>query len=165
MTNTVGAVAMGAKRPARLDLSVQYASLDAAVPTRAQLRAWARAALVGAGVVTIRLVDAEEAQGLNRDYRGRDYATNVLSFPYTPSPDLAGDLVLCVPVVKREAAEQGKALEAHFAHLVVHGILHLQGLDHETHSEAELMESRERDIMASLAYPDPYVNDHLKSET
>ena len=120
---------------------------------------------MGAGVVTIRLVDAEEAQGLNRDYRGRDYATNVLSFPYTPSPDLAGDLVLCVPVVKREAAEQGKTLEAHFAHLVVHGILHLQGLDHETDSEAELMESRERDIMASLAYPDPYVNDHLKSET
>lgn len=147
---------MNTKRAARLDLSVQYASADAAVPTRVQLRAWARAALTGAGTVTLRLVDAEEGQSLNRDYRGRDYATNVLSFPYTPAPDLAGDLVLCVPVVKREAGEQGKAVDAHFAHLVVHGMLHLQGFDHETENDAVAMESKERDIMAELGYPDPY---------
>ncbi len=157
MKSTGGVVAaMGAKRPARLDLSVQYVSSDAAVPTRVQLRAWARAALTGAGTVTLRLVDAEEGQSLNRDYRGRDYATNVLSFPYTPAPDLAGDLVLCVSVVKREAIEQGKAVDAHFAHLVVHGMLHLQGFDHETENDAVVMESKERDIMATLGYPDPY---------
>ena len=148
---------MGARLPSRrLNLSVQYASIEADLPTRVQLRGWARAALDGAGEVTIRLVDAEEGQSLNRDFRGRDYATNVLSFPYVPPPALAGDLVLCVPVVRREATEQGKRVEAHFAHLVVHGMLHLQGFDHETDSDAETMEARERDILAALGYPDPY---------
>ena len=140
----------------RLNLSVQYACNREGLPLRADFVRWARAALVGGGEITIRLVDADEGQELNHEYRGKDYATNVLSFPYTPAPDLAGDLVLCVSVVKREAIEQGKAVDAHFAHLVVHGMLHLQGFDHETENDAVVMESKERDIMATLGYPDPY---------
>lgn len=147
-------------RPSRrLNLTVQYATEHADLPDRAHLRRWVRAALEGGGSITLRLVDALEGQALNRDFRGRNYATNVLSFPYTPPPVMSGDLVLCVPVVLREAAEQGKRREAHFAHLVVHGILHLQGLDHETDSEAEMMEARERAILLELGYPDPYSAD------
>lgn len=124
---------------------------------RADFVRWARAALEGGGQVTIRLVDAEEGQELNREYRGKDYATNVLSFPYDTEPRLFGDLVICHPVVVREAAAEGKPLAAHYAHLVVHGMLHLQGYDHETSDEdAEIMESEERRILALLGYPDPY---------
>lgn len=124
---------------------------------RADFVRWARAALAGGGQVTIRLVDAEEGQELNREYRGKDYATNVLSFPYDTEPRLFGDLVICHPVVVREAAAEGKPLAAHYAHLVVHGMLHLQGYDHETSDEdAEIMESEERRILALLGYPDPY---------
>jgi probable rRNA maturation factor len=146
-----------AKSSKRLDLSVQYACGAVGLPPRAQLRVWARAALEGGGQVTIRYVDADEGQALNRDYRGKDYATNVLSFVYEPGPPTVGDLVICVPVVAREAAEQGKTIEAHHAHLVVHGLLHLQGHDHETGEvEARAMEAREREILAGLGYPDPY---------
>jgi len=124
---------------------------------RADFVLWARAALEGGGQVTIRLVEADEGQELNRDYRGKDYATNVLSFPYETEPRLMGDLVICHAVVAREAAEQGKPLAAHYAHLVVHGMLHLQGYDHETGEEdAAEMENEERRIMATLGYPDPY---------
>jgi len=124
---------------------------------RADFVRWARAALQGGGQVTIRLVDSDEGQELNRDYRGKDYATNVLSFPYETEPRLMGDLVICHAVVAREAAEQGKPLAAHYAHLVVHGMLHLQGYDHETGEEdAAEMENEERRIMATLGYPDPY---------
>ena len=98
----------------------------------------------------------EEGRALNRDYRGKDYATNVLSFPYSPEPSLAGDLVVCVPVVMDEAARQRKPVEAHFAHLIVHGMLHLQGYDHEAEADAAVMEARERDILSGLGYPDPY---------
>ena len=105
----------------------------------------------------MRFVDADEARRLNRDYRHRDYATNVLSFPYAREPVVCGDLVLCAPVVAREAAEQGKPLEAHYAHLIVHGLLHLQGYDHETSArQAAEMESRERRVLHALGYPDPY---------
>ncbi len=141
----------------RLNLSVQYACNTAGLPSRTQVRQWARAALEGGGQVTVRYVEAEEGQALNKDYRGKDYATNVLSFVYENDPLIVGDLVICAPVVAREAAEQARTSEAHHAHLVVHGILHLQGYDHETGEEdARIMEAREREILAGLGYPDPY---------
>lgn len=143
----------------RLDLSVQYACHREGLPLRADFLRWARAALVGGGSVTIRLVDAEEGQGLNLEYRGKDYATNVLSFPYEYEPRVMGDLVICPAVVAREAAEQGKALDAHYAHMVVHGMLHLQAWDHEEDEEAEAMEAEERLILAELGYPDPYASE------
>ena len=148
----------------RLNLSVQYACNKEGLPLRAQIRAWVRAALdvdgARGGQITVRLVDAEEGLQLNRDYRGKDYATNVLSFPYDVDPVVCGDLVLCAPVVAREAAEQGKSLEAHYAHLIVHGLLHLQGYDHEAgEREARQMEDRERTVLAALGFTDPYLDE------
>lgn len=144
----------------RLNLSVQYACNMAGLPSRAEVRRWARAALAGGGQVTVRYVAAEEGQALNRDYRGKDYATNVLSFVYDTDPLTVGDLVICAPVVAREAAERGRPLAAHHAHLVVHGMLHLQGHDHETGDEdARIMEGREKEILAGLGYPDPYADE------
>ena len=141
----------------RLNLSVQYVCNAEGLPSRDQLRRWARAALIGGGQITIRLVDAEEGQSLNREYRGKDYATNVLSFIYEEAPSVFGDLVICLPVVQREAKEQGKTVDAHFAHMVVHGILHLHGYDHELgQQEADIMEAKERMILARLGYDDPY---------
>lgn len=148
--------AVGVGLKADLRLSVQYALKDAVLPTRAEVRKWARATRPGAAELTVRFVDAEEGRALNAQYRGKDYATNVLTFPYAREPLLSGDLVLCLPVVLREAAEQGKTATAHFAHLVVHGMLHLQGYDHETGAEARIMEQMERDILDRLGYPDPY---------
>ena len=123
---------------------------------RADFVRWARAALVGGGEITIRLVEAEEAQALNKEYRSKDYATNVLSFPYDTEPVVMGDLVICPGVVAREATEQKKPLAAHYAHLVVHGMLHLQGWDHDNDDDAQAMEDEEREILAALGYPDPY---------
>ena len=143
----------------RLDLSVQYVCPRAGLPVRADFLRWARAALDGGGSITIRLVENEEGQALNRDYRGKDYATNVLSFPYEYEPRTVGDLVLCPEVVAREAAEQGKSLEAHWAHLVIHGCLHLLGYDHIEDEEAEEMEALERTLLAELGHPDPYADD------
>jgi probable rRNA maturation factor len=140
----------------RLDLSVQYACHRDGLPLRADFVRWARAALAGGGVVTIRLVDADEGQALNCDYRGKDYATNVLSFPYDTTPRVIGDLVICPSVVASEAAGQNKALDAHYAHLTVHGMLHLQGRDHDNDDDAQKMEDEERKILAALGYPDPY---------
>jgi probable rRNA maturation factor len=164
----------------RLALSVQRAigsANRAHSPSAESIRRWARAALAADAEVTVRLVGEAEGRHLNRDFRGKDYATNVLTFVYEGEPlaagegereeggrnrgacgdaPLAGDLVLCVPVVVREAAEQGKPIEAHFAHLVVHGMLHLQGFDHDTADDAEAMESREAQILASLGYANPY---------
>ncbi|WP_153145138.1 rRNA maturation RNase YbeY [Dechloromonas sp. H13] len=145
-----------AKPSQRLNLSVQYACNRACLPLRADFVRWARAALAGGGQVTIRLVDADEGRMLNNDYRGKDYATNVLSFPYDLEPVVTGDLVICPAVVAREAAEQGKPLDAHYAHLTVHGMLHLQGRDHDNDEDAEAMEDEEREILAALGYPDPY---------
>ena len=143
----------------RLNLSVQYACNREGLPLRADFVRWARAALVGGGEIAIRLVDAEEGRELNKEYRGKDYATNVLSFPYEIEPVVMGDLVICPEVVAREAAEQNKALEAHYAHMTVHGMLHLQGWDHENDDEAQEMEDEEREILAALGYPDPYLGD------
>ena len=148
----------------RLNLSVQYACNQGGLPSRPQIRAWVRAALdvdeKRGGQITIRFVDIEEGQALNREYRDKDYATNVLSFPYESEPVVCGDLVVCAPVVAREAAEQGKDRVAHYAHLIVHGVLHLQGYDHETGAaEAQQMENKERAILAALGYGDPYADE------
>jgi len=140
-------------------LAVQYACVDEALPLRPKLRRWVNKALepeARSAQLTLRFVDAEESRRLNRQFRGKDSPTNVLSFPYASPPELAGDLLLCVPVVLAEAQAQGKPALAHFAHLVVHGMLHLQGYDHESGSDAARMEGRERDILAQLGYPDPY---------
>ena len=124
---------------------------------RADFVRWARAALVGGGEITIRLVEADEGQALNNEYRGKGYATNVLSFPYDTEPVVSGDLVICPSVVAREANEQNKPLAAHYAHLTVHGMLHLQGWDHENDDDAQAMETEETEILAALDYPDPYL--------
>jgi probable rRNA maturation factor len=140
----------------RLNLSVQYACNREGLPLRADFVRWARAALIGGGEVTIRLVDADEGQALNNEYRDKDYATNVLSFPYESEPLVMGDLVICPSVVAREASEQNKPLAAHYAHLTVHGMLHLQGWDHENDDDARFMEDKETEILAALGYPNPY---------
>jgi probable rRNA maturation factor len=146
-----------AARKTSLSLSVQYACGGEALPTRGRVRRWVGAACAGPAQVTVRFVDAEEGRALNARYRQKDYATNVLSFPYAAEPVVSGDLVVCTPVVLREARKQGKAADAHFAHLIVHGMLHLQGYDHETGArDAARMEAREREIMHRLRYPDPY---------
>jgi probable rRNA maturation factor len=138
-----------------LALSIQRASRAAHIPSDNRLRQWARAALARSAAVTLRYVGEAEGRRLNRRYRGKDYATNVLSFVYAERP-LAGDIVICAPVVAREAREQGKALAAHHAHLLVHGLLHLQGFDHERGRDATRMEKRERAVLAKLGFPDPY---------
>jgi probable rRNA maturation factor len=143
-------------RAPKLTLSVQYAVTPPDAPSREQLRKWARAALQADATATVRIVGEEEGQALNRDYRGKDYATNVLTFAYAEDPPYSGDLVLCAPVVSREAAEQGKSAEAHYAHLIVHGMLHLQGYDHEDEAEAREMEMLEAKIVTGLGYADPY---------
>jgi probable rRNA maturation factor len=143
-----------------LELSLQVALKSADLPTRAAFRRWAKAALAQDVVATLRIVGEEEGRDLNRDYRGKDYATNVLTFAYGAEEEggpLSGDIILCAPVVAREAAEQGKPLEAHYAHLTLHGMLHLQGYDHEKKKEAVTMEAVEAFIMKSLGYPDPYL--------
>jgi probable rRNA maturation factor len=123
----------------------------------AQVRRWARAAIEVSAEITVRIVGAAEARQLNRRYRGRDYAANVLSFPYALSRGLVqGDIVLCAPVIAREALAQGKTLEAHFAHLTVHALLHLQGLGHLRRRDAAHMEALEKRLLAKLGYPDPY---------
>jgi probable rRNA maturation factor len=160
---------MKAPRPA-LALSLQFAdpSHRELLP-RHQLARWLRAALDAPARLTVRIVGSEEGRALNRTYRGKDYATNVLTFAYgdddgaaVPEGDHAGaralvaDLVLCAPVIEREATEQGKTLQAHYAHLLVHGALHAQGHDHEAEAEAEAMEGREREVLATLGFDDPY---------
>jgi probable rRNA maturation factor len=146
----------------QLNLSLQFGTLAQAAPHRAALprhkvARWLRHALASDGELSVRIVDTEEGQALNRDYRHKDYATNVLTFDYAQEPVVVADLVLCAPVVAREAAEQGKPLEAHYAHLLVHGALHAQGWDHETSdADAEAMEAEEVRILAGLGYPNPY---------
>jgi probable rRNA maturation factor len=144
--------------PPELALSIQYPGGKEHAPARHRVRRWVTAACPGPAQVTVRFVNVDEGQQLNREYRHKDYATNVLSFPYQQTAPLMGDLIVCLPVVVREAAEQGKPLDAHFAHLIVHGMLHLQGFDHETGpADAAKMEAREREILEALGYPDPYL--------
>ena len=145
-------------RPASavLALTVQYATRSRNVPRRSDLRRWVRAALTADARITVRLVGAAEGRQLNRRYRGKDYATNVLTFVMNGSTPYEGDLALCAPVVAREARAQGKALSAHYAHLTVHGVLHLQGYEHEHEPEATAMEALETRILRRLGFPDPY---------
>ncbi|HUX25103.1 MAG TPA: rRNA maturation RNase YbeY [Burkholderiales bacterium] len=144
---------------AKFTLTVQTAVNSPGLPTKAELRRWLAASLGQDAAITVRFVGTAEGRTLNRSYRKRDYATNVLSFGYGASgrPQvLAGDIVLCVPVLRGEARAQGKALRAHVAHLAVHGALHLQGHDHQTPRAAARMEGLEKKILAQLGFPDPY---------
>lgn len=145
----------------QLTLSLQFGNLEDAALHRAALprhkvARWIRHALQSDAEITVRIVDAEEGQALNRDYRHKDYATNVLTFDYTQEPVVTADLVLCAPVVAKEAKEQGKTLQEHYAHLLVHGALHAQGWDHDEEEDAQVMELRESDIMARLGFENPY---------
>ena len=141
----------------KLSLSVQYASNARKLPTRQQFRRWVKAALEQDVQMTLRIVDEIEGRTLNQSYRGKDYATNVLTFVYDDSLPLSGDVVICAPVVAHEAKGQGKDLLAHYAHLTIHAALHLQGYDHEKKREAEEMEARENALMLKLRYPSPYL--------
>jgi probable rRNA maturation factor len=157
------------RRHSRLEVAVSYALPRAGLPSATSFRRWVAAALDGRvreADLAIRIVDSREGRSLNRHYRGKDYATNVLSFP-AELPEglpedvrlpLLGDLVLCAPVIAREAREQGKPLNAHYAHMTVHGALHLLGWNHEDDTEAECMERLEREILASLGIADPYLD-------
>lgn len=146
----------------QLSLSLQFGKLPDAALHRAALprhsvARWIRHALQSDAEITVRIVGAEEGQALNRDYRGKDYATNVLTFDYTQAPYVTADLVLCAPVVAKEAQDNQKTLQAHYAHLLVHGTLHAQGYDHETGEEdAEEMEALEIEILAGLGFDNPY---------
>lgn len=138
-----------------LALVIQRASRASHIPSNALLKKWARAALTGPATVTVRYVGEAEGRRLNREYRRKDYATNVLTYVYASRP-LEGDIVICAPVVAREARAQGKAVKAHHAHLLIHGLLHLQGMDHDAAAAAERMENRERRVLAALRFADPY---------
>ena len=147
----------------QLSLSLQFSDVKDAARHRAALprhsvTRWIRHALDSDAEITVRIVDAEEGQALNRDYRQRDYATNVLTFDYAQAPIVTADLVLCAPVVAKEAKENKKTLQAHYAHLLVHGTLHAQGWDHETsEADAQAMEAREVEILAGLGIKNPYL--------
>ncbi len=141
----------------KLSLSVQYASNAGNLPTRQQFRRWVKVALEHDVQMVLRIVDEIEGRALNQSYRGKDYATNVLTFAYDDTDPLYGDVVICAPVVAREAKEQGKDLLAHYAHLTLHAALHLQGYDHENERDAARMEARETALMLKLRYPAPYL--------
>jgi len=144
-------------RMPQLKFSLQNASTFAETPAKNMFRKWARVALRVDTEVTIRIVDEDEARILNSTYRGKDYATNVLTFPLTETPHLIGDIIICAPVVAVEAKIQNTTLEAHFAHLTIHGILHLHGYEHETEEQAALMESIEVTTLRKLGYANPYL--------
>lgn len=140
----------------KLSLSVQYASQCKVLPTRQQFRRWVKVALQQDLLCTLRLVDEHEGRTLNKDFRGKDYATNVLTFVYDDTLPLSGDIVICAPVVEKEAEEQGKLLLAHYAHMTLHSVLHLQGYDHENEKDSAVMEKLETALMLKLGYPAPY---------
>ena len=144
--------------PPSLTLSLQFAdAADRLVLARHKVARWLRAGLDRPAQITVRIVGLEEGQALNHDYRGKAYATNVLTFGYSHTPVVVADLVLCATVVQREAAEQRISLESHYAHLLVHGALHAQGFDHETEAEAAVMEARETAVLKQLGFDDPYL--------
>jgi probable rRNA maturation factor len=146
-----------AKARPPLTLSLQFADpTDRAALPRHKVARWIRSALEAPGEITVRIVGSEEGQSLNREYRAKDYATNVLTFDYSHEPVVSADLILCAPVLQREAREMGVNLEAHYAHLLVHGTLHAQGYDHEGDAEARVMEARETELMLGLGFADPY---------
>ena len=146
------------RRAPRLQLTVQYAVSARNVPARPDIRRWVQAALEHDARITVRLVGQAEGKTLNRAFRGRPHATNVLTFVYRATPPYDGDLALCAPVVTRESREQCKSIAAHYAHLVVHATLHLQGYEHDSDRNANVMERRESQIVVKLGYPDPYAD-------
>jgi probable rRNA maturation factor len=137
-------------------LSIQGHSRYPGLPSRSTLSRWVAAAVGDDAEITLRFVGGVEGRRLNRDYRGGDHATNVLTFAYTEAPSVVADIVLCVPLIRREAREQGKTARHHLAHLVVHGILHARGFDHDTAAHARAMEQREVVILSRLGVADPY---------
>lgn len=139
-------------------MDVQYASKLIGLPTATQFKRWARNTIRVDSEITLRIVDEAEGRELNKTYRQKDYATNVLTFPLAEEPFIMADIVICATVVAKEAKEQNKTLEAHFAHLTAHGILHAHGYDHEIQAQAELMESIETQILTKLGYADPYAS-------
>lgn len=139
-------------------MDVQYASKIIGLPTATQFKRWARNTIRVDSEITLRIVDEAEGRELNKTYRQKDYATNVLTFPLAEEPFIMADIVICATVVAKEAKEQNKTLEAHFAHLTAHGILHAHGYDHEIQEQAELMESIETQILTKLGYADPYAS-------
>jgi probable rRNA maturation factor len=140
-----------------LTLSLQFADAsDRALLPRHRVARWIRTALEAPGEITVRIVGTDEGRALNREYRQKDYATNVLTFDYSHEPVVVADLILCAPVLQAEAHEMGVTLEAHYAHLLVHGTLHAQGYDHEDDAEAKFMEARETELMLALGFADPY---------
>ena len=147
-----------------LQLSLQFADAThrAQLP-RHRVQRWVRAALALPGQITVRVVDVEEGRSLNCAYRHKDYPTNVLTFDYEHEPVVVADLVLCAPVVAREALEQGLSLQAHYAHLLVHGTLHAQGYDHEDEADAQRMEARESELLLALGWADPYLVPKMRS--
>jgi probable rRNA maturation factor len=149
-------------RRSHVELTVQYATRARPLPSERHLRKWVKAALRADARLTVRLVGLTEGRALNRTYRGRDYPTNVLTFVLDDGPPYDGDLALCAPVVTREAKAQRKDVMAHYAHLTVHGVLHLQGYEHEREPEAAAMEKLEARILKRLGFPDPYaaVSEH-----
>jgi probable rRNA maturation factor len=146
----------GAHRGRSTRIAVQCAATARNVPAAARIRQWARAALTADARVTIRIVGEAEGRMLNRSYRHKDCATNVLTFIFRDAPPFEGDIALCAPVITREARAQRKTVAAHYAHMVVHGLLHLQGYDHENARDAAAMERRERALLARFGYADPY---------
>jgi probable rRNA maturation factor len=144
---------MAARAP-RLALAVQGATAE--VPSTATLRRWIKPALARDALLTLRFVGRAEGRRLNREYRGRDYPTNVLTFDYQQRPTIVADIVLCLPVLRSEAKQQGKPLRAHLAHLLLHGVLHAQGFDHLTDAQARRMQARERRLLAQMGVGDPY---------
>ena len=142
-----------------LSLSLQFADKrHKDTLARHKVARWLKAALARDAELAVRIVDTEEGQILNREYRKKDYATNVLTFDYALEPVVMADLVICAPVIEQEAQEQGKTLEAHYAHMLVHGALHAQGWDHIKKKEAKAMEAQEREILATLGFGDPYAD-------
>ncbi len=150
---------MSARSKTRSELRLSLQQPDGrhrSVLTRSRVTRWIRAALDAPAEITVRVVDVDEGRALNHGYRKQDHATNVLTFDYQREPIVIADLVLCAPVIEREAREQKKPLDAHYAHLIVHGALHAQGFDHERAADAKTMEAREVELLAALGYPNPY---------
>lgn len=140
----------------KFSLAVQYASDAETIPTRSQFRRWIKSALKKEAEITLRIVDELEGMDLNKQFREKASATNVLTFVYDDTEPLSGDIVLCAPVVETEASNQHKSLLAHYAHLTVHGVLHLQGYDHEDDADAKMMEQLETEIVTKLGFGNPY---------
>ena len=165
LTRRTAIASTNRKAEPTLVFTLQIACNAAGIPPRHWLRGWAKAALRRKARLTVRIVGAREGRSLNKRYRGRDYATNVLTFVYDDRNTLSGDIALCAPVIAKEARDHGKTAESHYAHLMVHAVLHLQGFDHEAPKQAADMEAREIRILRALGYENPYETARLPTAT